>query len=576
MFGLTVSLIEVLFLGVFFAAAKLVIQGHLAISPLGLNVEGSVGMKIAAGISVLACGLLRFLLSMRFELATARLSSRSLADLQKQSMQAHLDMPMSVLWSSRGGELQFHINNLPIRCKEFVLQLPVLISSASMILFVSVVLAFLSWKLFFVAFVMGVIYALFLQKVSHHVYYVVCGKLTKLEKEISEVSHEAVAGVRQIKVFHLGGIWHRFFSGIAEQHADDMAHHRWWTALPNKCLDLLIVAVFALGLIGVVILQMRPHTIDASAFLTFAFGILRIVPYLVQAGRSFGLLASTVPSVEEFYRHLDRIRQPEEAGLSLPFPAGEAPLVEIKGVSFSYLKGKRVLNGISLKLRPNTVTALVGLSGSGKSTLIDVIMGLIPAEEGTVLCNGVNIRSLKRDEWLKTIALSSQEPFLFHDTILSNLKASCPDATDDEIREAMRLAGVDEFIEMLPMGLSAMVGDRGVTLSGGQRQRLALARALLKKSGILILDEPTGALDARNEEAIYRRFWPALKKRTTLIVSHNLSSIRDADHICVLVDGVIHQRGNHDELMSTEGIYRDLCLVQSGRLRSERPESVES
>ncbi len=561
--GLASALVEVLFLAFFYLSVQLVIKGHVVVKVLDVSIDASPSRIVFWGGALVLVGLARFALTMKFERWLANLSGTSLADLQTRAMCAHLDAELSTFWTRKGGELQFHINNLPGRAREFVQSVPALISSLVMIAIVSCVLGILSWKLLLTALVIGGAYGLFLQKVSHHVYYLACGRFDKLGKSLAEVSHEALAGIRQIKVFQSQHRWADYFRGIADEHAVEFARHRWWTMLPQRCLDLVLLVIFAGAMIAFGSAGTNMASFNWPVFVTFMVGMSRLVPYLVQAGRAYGQMTSALPSVEAYFDHLEKLDRVVDGGGRLPFKPGEPVRLELRNITFTYGRGPAVLKNVSLILEPRLVTALVGLSGSGKSTLIDVILGLVKPGEGEALCNGVNIYRIAQGEWLREVSLSSQDSFLFHDTIQNNLRVAAPDATEAQVREACSLSGVDEFLGSLPRGVDAMVGDRGLTLSGGQRQRLALARALLKPAGILILDEPTSALDARIEEEVYRKLWPVLKQRTTLIVAHHLNAIRRADRIYVLVDGSIHQCGTHDELIDTDGLYRDLFRTKA-------------
>lgn len=575
MLGVLSALIEVLFLALFYVSIQLVIKGHVAVKMINLSIDASPSRIIALGGALVLVGLVRFALTMKFERRLADLSGESLADLQTRAMRAHLDAELSTFWTRKGGELQFHINNLPGRAREFVQSVPALIASLAMIAIVSCVLGVLSWKLLLTALGIGAIYGIFLQKVSHHVYYLACGRFDELGKRLAEVSHEALAGIRQIKVFQSQDRWADFFRQIADEHAGEFARHRWWTMLPQRCLELLMLLIFAGAMIVFGSSGTNLASFNWSVFVTFMVGMSRLVPYLVQAGRAYGQLTSALPSVENYFDHQEKLDSASDQGAELPFKSGEPVRVELKKITFAYGRGPEVLKNVTLALEPQSVTALVGLSGSGKSTLIDVVLGLVKPRSGQALCNGVDIQCLAQSEWLKEVSLSSQDSFLFHDTILNNLRVAAPDATEAEVREACRLSGVEEFLGTVPRGLDAMVGDRGLTLSGGQRQRLALARALLKPAGILILDEPTSALDSRIEEEVYRNLWPVLKQRTTLIVAHNINAIRRADCIHVLVDGSVCQSGTHDELIESEGLYRDLFRSKAGGISQNKPDVEE-
>jgi len=556
------SLMELTLLGVFFCATRLGVQGRLEIKAIGVEWVSSPGVLAAIGGVLFLLGLIKFLMAMRVEGEIARLSSTALADMQTRSMEAHLDASLSSFWHSKGGEIQHHIIHLPNRAKEIIYYLPGLIASVIMIAVVSVFAAVLSWKLVLAAAIIGGIYGLFLQQIAHHVYIHACQVLNILGKKLSATSHEAIAGIRQIKMFHLEKQWTDEFKGVAMDFGREHARHTWWTLLPQKSLEMLFITLIAGGLVVFSIFPQSRSVLDLSAFLTFIFAMFRVIPYLVQAGRAYGKLTSALPSVREYFLHLQKLRRQSTGEGVLPFKQGEPVRVELEEVTFAYGKGPDVLRNVSLTLEPNSVTALVGLSGSGKSTLIDIVLGLIHPQSGRVLCNGVDVAGVRQQEWLKEASLSSQDTFLFHDTIEKNLAAADPGATREQILAACRLCGVAEFLETQPAGLDTIVGDRGLTLSGGQRQRLALARALLKRAGILILDEPTSALDSKIEEAVYQELWPALRKRTTLIVSHNLNVIQRADRIHVLLNGTVCQSGTHAELIASEGIYRDLFNVQ--------------
>ena len=560
--AIAASLVEAGLLALFYPSIRLVLDGQLKIQKWDWVLKSSPKVVMVVGLVLLLVGVLRFVLTVSLESGATRLGARATADLQARSMHAHLEAPFSVFWRTKGGELQFHINYLPNRVQEFVYNIPTLISGLVMVGVISILLAFLSWKMLTAAAVLGCAYGFFMKKVSHRIYYISSGTLDRLGRELSETSHEALAGVRQIRVFHLQKQWEDCFRERAESYAGQVAIHRWWSILPQRCLDLVVIMMFSTAMVGFAFMKSNSEVFNLSIFITFIFGVLRLVPYILQAGRSYGLLISSLPSVEQYFNHLKHIEQKPEQGGELPLKPDRSPRVEVRDASFSYGEGGSVLKGLCLTLEPCSVTALMGLSGSGKSTLIDLILRIIDPNSGCVLCDGLDIQKIKREQWFKEVSLSSQESFLFHDTIENNLRVANPAVTEEQILEACRAAGVTEFLETLPEGLRTVVGDRGVTISGGQRQRIALARALLKPSGILILDEPTSALDVKIQEALYRDLWPHLKRRTTLIVTHNLAVSCRADRIYVLADGRIRQSGTHEELMATEGIYRELFAAR--------------
>lgn len=238
--------------------------------------------------------------------------------------------------------------------------------------------------------------------------------------------------------------------------------------------------------------------------------------------------------------------------------------VEFAGVSFAYpvRPDVRVLDDINLALEPGTVTALVGPSGAGKSTVAALMLRLYDPDEGAVMLDGQNLKELDA-RWLRTrIGTVAQEPVLFSTTIAANIRYGRPEATDAEVEAAAGAAHAHDFIVDLPDGYATEVGERGVRLSGGQKQRVAIARALLKDPPILILDEATSSLDAESESLVQDALERLMTDRTSLVIAHRLSTVKNADRVVVLDGGMVAEAGVHDELMAADGLYRRLVSRQ--------------
>ncbi len=234
-------------------------------------------------------------------------------------------------------------------------------------------------------------------------------------------------------------------------------------------------------------------------------------------------------------------------------------------VCFSYENNVAVLRGLSFHVVPGETVAFVGKSGVGKSTTIDLISGYYFPQKGGVFVDGRNTREFDLTCLRKNIAIVPQEPVLFNDTILMNIKYGKLEVTNEEVIGAAQKAHIHEFIEQLPEKYNQLVGERGIKLSVGQKQRIAIARAILKNPAILILDEPTSALDAETEMLITTSLELLMKNRTTFIIAHRLSTVRRADRIFVFDQGKIVQEGKHSDLIKEEkGIYRQLYDYQIG------------
>jgi ABC-type multidrug transport system fused ATPase/permease subunit len=285
------------------------------------------------------------------------------------------------------------------------------------------------------------------------------------------------------------------------------------------------------------------------------------------AARPIMQIAQIGTQITEAFAGLDRIREVMREPIEQDAPdaitieriRGD---IEFRDVTFAYEPGKEVLKKISFVSPAGTTTALVGPSGSGKSTLISLVMTFNSPQSGKIVVDGHDLSTISRSGYRRQLGIVLQENFLFDGTVADNIRYSRPDATLDEVREAARIAHVDEFVEPLAEQYDSIVGERGIKLSGGQRQRLAIARAILADPAILILDEATSSLDSESEARIQDALRSLRRGRTTFVIAHRLSTIRSADQILVIDDGSIVERGTHVELMQLDGRYRKLHDTQ--------------
>lgn len=304
-------------------------------------------------------------------------------------------------------------------------------------------------------------------------------------------------------------------------------------------------------------------TLNIGLYSVMVFLTQRLLWPLTRLGQTVDLYQRAMASTKRVFGVLDSKPSIDDGDL----PASRISVdgdITFENIMFSYDEGHPVLSDVSLTISPASTTAFVGLTGSGKTTLIKLLLRFYDPDAGSIRFDGVDIRSFAQSDLRKSMALVSQDVFLFHGTVAENISFGAPDATGEEITEAARTAEAHDFIAALPNGYDTIVGERGQKLSGGQRQRLSLARALLTRSPVLILDEATSAVDNETEAAIQRSLARIAHSRTMVVVAHRLSTIRSADVIYVIDKGRVTQMGTHDDLIAADGIYRTLWNVQTG------------
>jgi ATP-binding cassette subfamily B protein len=248
----------------------------------------------------------------------------------------------------------------------------------------------------------------------------------------------------------------------------------------------------------------------------------------------------------------------------------QTPLtIRFEDVRFAYPDREPVINGVNFTLERGKVLGVVGPTGAGKSTLVKLLLRHLDPASGRIALNGRDISEFTLESLRRHMGYVSQDAFLFAGSAADNIRLGAPEATDQALEDAARIAGALEFIQELPQGFATPIGEGGVKLSGGQRQRISLARAVLRNPDILVLDEATSAVDTRTEGIIQHNLHTFRENRMTLAVAHRLSTVRLADEIIVVVEGVIVERGRHDDLLAQKGVYSGLWAVQSGEGRQE-------
>lgn len=384
----------------------------------------------------------------------------------------------------------------------------------------------------------------------------------KINAEVSGRLTESLGGVRVVKGYHAEEREQSVFAAGVQRILDNVI----------RTLDAMSAMGFAsamlMGGIGAVIMYIGAKEVIADKMTQG--GLFQYTMFMGFLAAPMLQLANIGSQVTEAIAGLDRTREvlaerPEDEdptrAIVLPPIQGE---LSFENVDFAYEPGKMVLNEINFTAFPGTVTALVGSSGSGKSTIIGLVAAFYTPTNGRVLVDGADLSRVCLDSYRPALGVVLQESFLFDGTIRENIAFSRPEASEEEVMRACRIAHVDEFTEKFQDGYNTIIGERGVKLSGGQRQRVSIARAVLADPRILILDEATSSLDSESEAFIQQGLKYLMKGRTTFVIAHRLSTVRQADQILVVEAGRIVERGTHTSLYALQGRYYELYTKQHG------------
>lgn len=390
-------------------------------------------------------------------------------------------------------------------------------------------------------------------------------KAQELLGTILSTTEESIGGLRVIKAFNAEKHMSRMFDSQTGEYLNvsNSLQRRYSLAHPmSEFLGTVAISI-VLWFGGTLILG-GTSSIDAPSFIYYMvifYSIINPAKELSKTGYTIQKGMASLKRIDKILSADNPIKDARHP-VSLPSDPRKSSSIVFTNVNFSYDGERKVIDDVSLEIKPGMTVALVGQSGSGKSTLVDLIPRFWDVDSGTVEVDGHNVRDYKVSELRSLMGNVNQEAILFNDTFFNNIAFGTPNATLEQVIAAAKIANAYDFIMETPDGFDTMVGDRGNRLSGGQRQRVSIARAVLKNPPILILDEATSALDTESERLVQEALERLMKNRTTVVVAHRLSTIANADLICVMHDGKIVERGTHDELIALNGHYRKLVDMQ--------------
>ncbi len=437
-------------------------------------------------------------------------------------------------------------------------------SSLAILAMYTIIMLALSWKLTLLAGLLLIIFSfpsrVFVPASKLHS---AGGRIVARQKRMQASATERLA---TIKLAHLYSREEQDKRKVKE--ATDDFLNEWYGGEENISRTKPLMNVFAvLGLVSLLIAASFFAENDNDAWLAstsiFLLIVFRLLGPATQLNSSHAQFANFFPSCLSIHNFLERENKPYIKNGTIKLENLESG-IQFENVSFCYPEQEQpALQNVSFEIPYGKKTAIVGASGSGKSTIINLLSRLYDPDQGLIRVNTIDLRDLEVASWRRNTAVISQEDLLFNSSIMDNLKYARPDASDEEAYAVAKLAQVHEFAELLPNGYDTVIGDQGILLSGGQRQRLAIARALLADPKLLIMDEATSALDSETEQLIQKSVDLYAEGRTAVISAHRLSTIRYADNIIVLSDGMIVEQGTHLELMAHQSHYKKLVQAQN-------------
>lgn len=528
--------------------------------------------QIAVAIAIIAgTKLLSTVFMMVHSIVTAKISARVVYDLKKtifESIQRH---SLSFFSSRQTGGLMSQINQDSRSLYWFFVDgLPYFVTNIVQFVAILVILFTLNWRVSLVAILPIPIFVL-LRRVTYRFNRKIHARNWSKRRYFSSFVSDVLSGNRVVKAFSHEDIEQKRFDKRNYDYADSVhdgnVKTNWLVYPVTVILEIGTYASWAIG--GYLV---ATSTLNGS----FSFTYGSLVTYIAMLSMAYAPLdffnrftnqlsecMNASHRLFEILESVPKIQENENAIVPETFD-GE---VEFKNVSFEYQKNRRVINNVSFKVKKGETIGIVGHTGAGKSTIVNLIMRLYDVTEGEILIDGHNVKDLSMSFIRDKIAIVSQETYVFQGSIADNIRYASPDATDEEVIAAAKASGAHDFIIKYPDGYNTQIGIGNKGLSGGELQRVSIARAILKNPDILILDEATAAMDTATEQRIQRAITEITRNKTTIIIAHRLSTLRDADRLIVIEDGRMTESGTHTELLRAKGDYYKLYKLQLDALK---------
>ncbi|MEW6410073.1 MAG: ABC transporter ATP-binding protein, partial [Nitrospirota bacterium] len=518
---------------------------------------------VAACFFMLSVIILKNVTSVFLEFLTGYSGAKVVYNIKRSVFERYASAPYQFFLDNKQGELTYNIHIAPEKVSDLLMLLPKLTTRTFNIICFSVILLSISVQMTVFILILVLIFYGITSFLSKHVSYPI-GK-EKREKLVLQqiVTNEFINGVKQIFVFGAKEKWSDYFNKLNQSYKKLRVKSATLLAIPENALELVMFVIVAI--IALILKDRYPHGFinQIPAFGIYIVALQRLLPNVSQFSRLHMIIMDALPNAQICYDALNlRVEVPNIRKNDLREFESLSKSICFENVSFSYMNRDNLLKNINAVFEKGRLTAIVGASGEGKTTIINLILGLYSPSLGSIKIDGIDLRDYKIETWLGKIGFVSQDTFIFHSTVAENISFGFEKYSMEEIIEAAQIADAHDFIHGFPDGYNTIVGERGMKLSGGQQQRIALARAILRKPEILILDEATSSLDNISENQVQRAINNIAGNHTVIVVAHRLSTIKNADKIIVLHDGSIVEEGMHPELLNKEGYYWNLYKMQ--------------
>lgn len=490
-----------------------------------------------------------------------KLKSGVLRDLRDTMYSKIVELPISYYSEKRKGDVMARmLGDVNEVQNSFFAMLELIVKEPLTIIFSLIAMFNISWKLTLFVFIFIPLSGLLISKIGKSLK----GQSIRAQQEngfLISIVEETLSGLKVVKAFNSETFFKNIFTGSTSRLYTLSNKIGKKNNLASPLSEFLGIVVISVLLFYGGILVLEDHSLKGSLFIAYiglAYNILTPAKAISKAAYQVKNGTAAAERVFEVLETPNVITDTKTSVDVTGFNNG----ISIKNVTFAYDE-QEVLKDFSLEIPKGQTIALVGQSGSGKSTIANLLLRFYDISKGSIALDGVELKDIKLNPMRELFGLVTQDSIMFNGTVADNIRIGKPNATDEEIHNALKIANALEFVEHLPQGIDTNIGDSGSKLSGGQRQRLSIARAVLKNPPVMILDEATSALDTESERLVQQALDNMMKNRTSVVIAHRLSTIQKADKIVVMQKGRIVEQGTHDELIAQNGTYHKLVMMQS-------------